>query len=58
MRFYLACAEAFQDDTFPRNALNSYLNNTVKDYIDKGTVDEFVTGVEDWYNCKLAIIQP
>ena len=57
-KFCTACAEAYHDDTFPRSSLNSYLNGIVRGYINSGTVDEFVTGVENWYYYKVALIQP
>lgn len=51
VRFYLACAEAFNYYQNPRDELNHYLANTVKFYIDgggKNEFNEFIQGIANW----------
>ena len=48
MRFYLACAEAFNHYQNPRDKLNLFLADTVKFYIDRGSENKFIQGIANW----------
>ena len=48
MRFYLACAEAFNHYQNPRDKLNLFLADTVKFYIDRGGENIFIQGIANW----------